>query len=439
VEDRVREITGPAKAPRTATRGRRRVAESVLLAGLLVAGVRPFSSPAAAKPLDREIPDLFGGVLITTIDRGAQLDQQEVRVAERFRNLSAALAAARSQAPIPSASGAFRFAWDPELDTFVRQRQTLGSAVAERAQTLGRNTFTFAASYTRIDFNTLEGDRLSHLRSSQPALSPSFLAQLPPSDQVRFANDILETRLDLAFGFDLFYLSAAYGLTDSIDLSIALSLNRARMRARATASILDCSNGKCDAPGDAVFGEDQVGLITDSTVCEPLHCAADRFDSEAFGTGDLFLRGKWNFAETQWADLALAGVLTLPTGNASDFLGFHDPTFTPWLVASRNVGPILSPHVNLGYAFRSGKDVSQAQWIVGSDLLAAEWLTLNVDFLGYHDDRRDGVNDDIFQSALGFKLHPFGQAVLAGSFQLPLNREGLRADVVYTLQVEVTF
>jgi hypothetical protein len=152
----------------------------------------------------------------------------------------------------------------------------------------------------------------------------------------------------------------------------------------------------------------------------------------------LFLRSKWHFADTEYADLAVAGVLTLPTGNADNFLGFHDPTFTPWLIASNTFGRI-SPHVNLGYAFRSGTDVSQAQWIAGADVRTFTWLTLAGEFLGYHDDKRDGVNDDVIQSAVGFKLNPFGQFVLAGTFQFPLNRDGLRADVIYTGQIEYTF
>ena len=131
-------------------------------------------------------------------------------------------------------------------------------------------------------------------------------------------------------------------------------------------------------------------------------------------------------------------MLTLPTGNADDFLGFHDPTFTPWLIASKTFGRV-SPHVNLGYAIRSGQDVSQAQWIAGADVLTTRWLTLAVDFLGYHDDKRDGINDDVVQSAVGFKLNPLGGLVLSAGFQFPVNRDGLRADVIYTGQVEYNF
>ena len=194
-----------------------------------------------------------------------------------------------------------------------------------------------------------------------------------------------------------------------------------------------------DDADQVVFAADQQGVITNAKICDPpFSCAVDGFDESAFGTGDLFLRSKWHFANTRFADFATVGVLTLPTGNADDFLGFHDVTFTPWLISSKPFGPV-EPHLNLGYSIRSGKDVSQAQWIAGADFRATNWLTLAVDFLGYHDDNRDGINDDIFQSALGFKLNPFGEAVLGASFQLPLNRDGLRADVIYTVQLEYTF
>ena len=112
--------------------------------------------------------------------------------------------------------------------------------------------------------------------------------------------------------------------------------------------------------------------------------------------------------------------------------------FTPWIIVSKSFGRI-SPHLNVGYSFRSGKDVSQADWIAGADFLACKWLTLNADFLGFHDDRRDGINDNVLQSALGFKINPIGRLVIGGAFQLPLNRDGLRADVIYTGQIAYTF
>jgi hypothetical protein len=393
------------------------------------------AAAAPAAPLEKQIPQLFGGVFATSITPRGGIDAQRPSVAARFRKLSAALAAARSQAPFPSAGGAFTFAWDDELETYLRSQQSLGPGVAERAQTLGRRAVAFSVAYTRLDFDSMEGDSLDHLRTRQPALTDDFLAQLPEGDRARAEDNVLETTLNLDFGFDLVYLTAAYGITDSIDVSLALSVNRAHMRARAEAVITDP-----DGDEGAFFQVTQHGVVIggDGPICSTdFRCAEDGFDDSAFGTGDIYLRGKWHAYDFTFADLAVAGVLTLPTGNADDLLGFHDPTFTPWLIASKTWGRV-SPHVNLGYAIRSDDDVSQAAWIAGAEVRAFDWLTLTGDFLGYHDDERDGINDDVLQSAIGGKVELFG-AVISASFQFPLNDDGLRADVIYTGQVEYTF
>ncbi len=411
----------------------RRARRAFAVGALLLSGV----VPAGAEDLSRVIPNLFGGSLGTTIDQnGVSVASQEPALASRFRDLPAVLAAARSQVPAPSATGAFRFGWDSDLDTFVRSEQSLGPSIAERATTLGKGVLTVGFAYTFSDFDTLENDDLSDLEFSQPALSSEFVESLPPGDQVRFGDDLIITTLDLSFRLNQFYVSAAYGLTDDIDVSLALAINRIDMKGRATARIKDVEEN-----GNVFFGTDQEGVIRNSqdpACSQGFVCVEDSFDESATGTGDIYLRGKWHFAETKWADVALAAVLTIPTGNADDLLGFRNPTFTPWLISSSNIGP-LSPHLNLGYAIRSEHDGSQFQWIAGADLRAANWLTLGVDFLGYHDDDRDGSNDDVIQSALAVKINPFDQFVFGVGFQLPLNRDGLRADVIYSGQIEYTF
>ncbi len=425
-------------------RWRAAVAASALVLSLLA-----HTEPTDARPLDERIPGLFGGTLITTIARGVPdprlAESQRLRFASQFDSLSAALAAAHSQAPIPSASGAFRFGWDPDLDTFVRFTQSLGSGIAERAPTLGRYTGTFSVSYAHSDFDSLEGDSLDRLAFSQSAFSPEFIERLTLPDQPRFGSDLVRSRLNLGLSFDTVFFTGAFGITDSIDVSMALSVSEARMQGTVVSRIQKPSG----QDGASFFLDQNQRLIAGSghlcgfdpqnpTRPVSARCATDGFDDSAFGTGDLFLRGKWHFYDTEYADLAVAGVLTIPTGNADDFLGFHDPTVTPWLIASKNFGPV-SPHLNLGYAFRSGADVSQVQWIAGADWRTTKWLTLAADFLGYHDDKRDGINDDVLQSAVGFKVNPFGKFVLGGTFQFPLNRDGLRADVIYSGQVEYTF
>jgi hypothetical protein len=402
------------------------------------------SDAAYAVPLSERIPNLFGGTLNTTIQRGATnpalIESQQLRFASQFNALSAELATAHSQAPIPSASGAFRFAWDPELDTFVRSTESLGSGVAERAPTLGRYTGTFSVSYTHIDFNTLEGNSLNNLTFSQGAFSQGFIDQLSGLDPAKYGTDLIASQLNMGLSFDTIFFTGAFGITDNIDVSLALSISKVHLHASVVSSIQ-----KADGqPGNSFFLDKnnqlvaQSGMLCGFPTAPNSKCATDGFSDSAFGTGDLFLRGKWHFYDFKYAELAVVGLLTIPTGNADDLLGFNDPTFTPLLVASKEFGPV-SPHINLGYAFRSGSDVSQAQWVAGSNLRATKWLTLSADFLGYHDDKRDGINDNVLQSAVGFKVNPFGKFVIGGTFQFPLNRDGIRADVIYTGQIEYTY
>lgn len=425
---------GPTAAPRWPCGPTWRGSSRSLAAWLVFLAV---ATPSAlqALSLSERIPNLFGGVFRTSITPRAFNDVQQPLVADQFRALSAALATARAQVPPPSTTGAFRFEFDDASESYVRRAQSLGPNLAERATTLGVGTVSLGFSYTRIDFDTLEGTSLHHLRSVQPALSANFLAQLPSEDRARAADNLLETNLDLRFGFDLWFLSAAYGLTDNVDLSLSLSLARARMKGSATARILD-PNGD----GGAFFTVDQRGVLVDNLGSCPgeFLCAEDGFDASAFGTGDVYLRAKWHVGDFRWASVAVAQVTTVPTGRAEDLLGFHDPTVTPWLILSKQLGH-WEPHLNIGYALRSRRDVSQAQWIAGTDWLATPWLTLAAEFLGFHDDWRDGVNDNVLQSAAGFKLNPFGQWVAGGNIQVPLNRDGLRSDLIYSLQLEYAF
>jgi len=396
-------------------------------AAVIAAYVAFATASGRAEPLNQRIPNLFGGSLKTGLTLIAPAEPIPNPAKQLFGPLSADLAAVLSEAPIPSPGGSFHYVFDYEADVGTRVIESLGSGFGERALTLGAQKSYVAVSYTHIGFDSVEGQRLDRLTFTEPALSQAYLAQLPQPVRISAQDDLLQTHLDLQLSMDQFFILGAYGVTDSIDVSLALSLAHVHMKAAAEADIV--------GPPGAVFDAKQPGVCLETV---PLRCARDSFDDSAFGTGDVFLRGKWHFYDTTYADLAAAGVLTIPTGNADDFLGFHDPTFTPWLIASKHLGR-FEPHLNLGYAFRTHRDVSQAEWVAGSDFRAFWWLTLNADFLGFHDDKRDGVNDDVLQSAVGFKINPIGNLVLAANFQFPLNRDGLRADVIYTEQVEYTF
>jgi hypothetical protein len=395
------------------------------------------ASPAHAKPLESKVKGLLGG-LATSISPLGVGDPRNV-LPKDLQELSGSLATFRSLAPVPSASGAFRFEWDEDVGTFNRLRK--GPGLADTAQTLGARFGTVSVSYTHIDFDRLDGSDLDSLDSTQPAFSDEFLAQLPcddptdprQCDRLRFQDDLLVTRLDFKMSYDSIFIGGAYGLTDSIDVGLALSVNHVKLKARAMSRLMDPN-----ADGPPSFEADFAELNPCRDEPDNRLCAEDGFTDSAAGTGDIYLRGKWRFAETAYADFAGSATLTIPTGNGDDLLGFHEPTFTPLLIASKNFGR-FAPHLNAGYAFRDGQDVGQALWIAGTDVRLLERLIFAADFLGFHDDKRDGINDDVFQSAFGLKVNLFGSAVLSANFQFPLNDDGLRSDVIYTGQVEYTF
>lgn len=403
----------------------------VSVVALLLVG----ADAAHATSLKSQVDGLLDGLATSISPRGVG-DPREALPPE-LAQLSGALATFRTLAPVPSATGAFRFTWDPDVGTFHRLRK--GPGLADTAQTLGHKFSALSLAFTHIDFDTLEGTGLRRLGSTQAAFSSSYLASLPcddPSDPdqcdpLRFDDDQLVTQLDFDMSLDQIVLGLAYGLTDSIDVSFALSMAYIDMSAQAEARLYDPNY---DGPPSF---ESRFAL-THPCPDGARSCAGDSFDDDAFGTGDVYLRAKWRFASLSWADLAMSGTVTLPTGHADDYLGFYRPTFTPLLIVSKDFAR-FSPHVNAGYAVRDGRDVGQALWIAGTDVRVVERLMLAADFLGFHDDKRDGINDDVLQAAVGFKVNLFHSAVLSANFQLPLNRDGLRADVIYTGQMEWTF
>src|SRR5262249_56800331 len=106
-----------------------------------------------------------------------------------------------------------------------------------------------------------------------------FLAQLPESDRLIASDDELETRLAMSIRLDQMFLMVAYGLTNSLDVSLALSLNRIAMSANADAFIRDPAGN-----GGASFARDQRG------VCPDFRRAHDQVDATAFRPRAVFLR-----------------------------------------------------------------------------------------------------------------------------------------------------
>lgn len=160
---------------------------------------------------------------------------------------------------------------------------------------------------------------------------------------------------------------------------------------------------------------------------------------ESTGVGDLLIRGKWRFLESDYTDLAGRLDIAFPTGNEDDFRGTGEYMWGLNLIASKAFD-WFSPHANLGLQLRTGgKENHQFRWTVGADARLHERVAASVDFLGNEDLYHDGVGDTQMGLAAGLKVNPWANLVVSGAAVVRLNHQGLRADVIPSVSVEYTF
>jgi len=409
----------------------RQLAGVALVTALLV-------TPARGESLKQQLSGLFGGnqsgsgLAVNVV--GGQPFPLPLG-AEVSSAITGALISARSSLPIASGSGGFSYEYDADLDLFTRVEQSLGPLFTERAVTLGKDRLAISASYSYAGFNTFNGQDISNFPVADVSIGQELVTQ-PGNSLPGIADDIIDTSLDLGLSLNVLSFFATYGVTDRLDVGIALPLVWVHMSTAAVARVSD-PRGDSGPP----FALNRLQLIGTTVSATNDQVATDGFDSTSFGPSDLYLRAKYRFYESEYVDAAGVLTVTLPTGGADDFRGFEDPTGTPLLVLSKNL-PFLSPHVNLGYAIRSSQDISQFVWGAGADLTLFPWLTGIVDFIGFNDTVRAsdlGPDQNIYQYSLGVKVNPWRDLIWAVNFQMPLNRDGLRADVIYTTQLQYTF
>jgi len=346
-----------------------------------------------------------------------------------------------SLVPVPSASASFSYEFDEDLDLFVRKAESLGPIFTERALTLGAGRLLTSVAYTHVGFDSFNGDSLEGLTVTSPIGSEIFQQSGSRLDGIQ--DDQLYVRFNsFDITVDNIAFFATYGITDRIDVGIGIPVVRVALKGSVTASIVD-EKGNSGRPG--ALNRLQF-CPQGSTVCQPqqgtldlssLQSVSDSFDESTFGLGDPLVRGKYRFLESEYVDAAGVLTVTIPGGGADDLRGFNGFTVTPLFVVSKGFG-FVSPHVNAGYSFRPNDgDVPQAVWAAGAELRVTEWLTAVPDFLGFM--QTSPPEDNLYQFSLGFKANPYRDLILGVNFQLPLNDEGLRSDIIYTATVEYTF
>ncbi len=386
------------------------------------------SSSARAGNVADVVRDLYGGDGITLEDVGGPFSHTAHFTAASLESLDDLSSAINSSAGIFSFNSTVTgFTFDIERGVPVRTTESLGPLLAERAPTLGKNKLSFAFSYTRIKFDKLEGDDLDDLElifQHDDVNGDGVLG--PLGTPLDFELDQVRVDLDLELEQDLFVFFATYGLGRHWDIGAVVPIVRTEAHAKAQASVVE---NAVSNPGLHRF--------------DPVNqdAPADEIERDATGLGDVILRSKYNFLRKhpRIPDLAALGQVKLATGDEDDLMGTGETNVLALLIASRTLVR-FTPHVNLGYEWSSDSELSNVRYVGGFDYALHSRLTVAADLLGRWEPEGDDVGDHTLDLALGAKWNPIETLIFSGNVLFPLNpNEGLRADVIWSLGVEMTF
>jgi hypothetical protein len=379
-----------------------------------------------------------------------QQDDRLVETTSLINQVSQQIGSQISLLPLGSPSGGFTYAYDSSLGTFSRTTQTFGPAFAERAVTVGKGKASFGMNYVFAKYNSLDGKDLE----SGDIKFNLFHQRLNPPSYVE--GDVIQAALNMKLTSSTTAFFANFGVTDRLDLAVAVPVVHVDMELSYHATILDFAT---------------------HTVSPQTHTFANGSKTQDFtsngsatGIGDVVVRGKYNLFREGAQGVALGVDLRLPTGDKDNMLGTGSTQTAVYLIGSGDVGDKLSPHVNVGYTFARGGIANDAlNYVGGIEYGATPKLTVIGDLLG-HTVRNAFRLSDVsvphsFQqgptaptqtttlqtisetlgsltsvvAAAGVKFNPAGNFLISAHVLVPLTDTGLKSRVTPVLGFDYSF
>jgi hypothetical protein len=341
--------------------------------------------------------------------------------------------------PVASASSSVTFVYNRELDTVERRPGPLGPILGERAETVGQGKFDLALTYSFVDLTTINGEPLGHLVNS-PLVNGRFLFfPVPGGTKLkdgRFTTELpVRVVLDIGVQAHIVSPSVTYGVTPDLDVNLTLPIVRTSLDLRTRSRIPD------PRFPSFMLGPDNPLAGTD----------VQSASASSAGVGDLLLRAKYVVWRGEPVDVAAGLGLSLPTGRADDFQGAGTTRVEPGVIASRVFGTWLELFGNAGIAL-DAEDVGRSvvQWAIGGTVMPIEQVAVPIVFLGRDElaAPADAIANPFFfqiersdtvDASVGIRWQFADNAVVSANALVPLNRQGLRADVIPTFEVDCTF
>jgi len=337
--------------------------------------------------------------------------------------------------PITSTVPGFSYVYDPHLQVLERSTQ-LGPVFTERAGTVGAGRVEFGGSFLFADLDQVDGRGFDKAEGLFTARDGTTLAR--------------ETIYVDSFRLETYWLNTylTYGITERWDVNLLLPFVYSNMRVRAKRTF-------------KFFDANDLSPLGPATSAQPRSA-----DGDAFGIGDVLVRTKYRFLDGP-VDLAGAFTVRTPTGNEEDFAGLGDVTLTPAAVLSVPLGP-HSVHASLGFEVNADDlERTRARYTIGASFQIVKQVAFLLDFLGssslvddeftvpglgtpvrglqsvrFTDDGNTVLavpRTDLLDGAAGLKVALGPNVVAFGGVIVPLNDDGIRADIVPTGGIEVGF
>jgi hypothetical protein len=373
--------------------------------------------------------------------------------------ITGAISTSIGSIPIGATSSGVTFRFEGGVP--VKTSTSAGPIFAERAQTLGRGRAVTGVGRNSFRFSTLRGVPMDNIELTFTHENVDFEgcdAANGGEDCAQMGvpvleNEIMPFRLNLDLDVTVTTFYATYGITDKIDLGVVVPLVSTRMHGESSAQIIP-------------FGGPNAVHFFAGTPTDPVLEATRSVSGSSLGLGDVAVRAKIAVHEAQTSSLALLSEARFATGSANDLLGAGGWSARGIAVLSGRVNA-FSPHLNVGYVYHSRS--TERLWndavlaTIGFDHLMTEHVTIAADVVSelqvgdsklklpgevtydspFHrtiqpttiPDRRD----DLVNGSLGFKFTaPKGFTLVANAL-VPLNRGGMRPDIIYTTGLELNF
>jgi hypothetical protein len=353
--------------------------------------------------------------------------------------------------PLGSSSGGFTYTFDSSLGTYTRSTNSFGPSFAERALTIGKGRWNTGASYQHASYKSFEGQDIDN------GSIKFYLTHQPCCMNAFFEGDIVETALSLDLKADTFAFFVNYGLTDSLDVGIAVPILHVSMDTTVDATIQ-----RLATTGTGIHTFDNGGTteaITDN--------------GSATGIGDITVRAKYHFLKGSGGGLAVGFDLRTPTGDADNLLG-TGATQGKFLLIGSTEQRMFAPHFNIGYTFSSDSDndfinvTDEFNYVFGSEFVAHPKVTIAMDVVGrqFRDSGKLVATAKTFNfrnqagvpgsatftefaqesgslnnviGAIGAKFNPSPNLLISANILFPFTDAGLRSNIVPVIGFDYSF